>query len=110
MKRIQELSDLYEYRWGKEPDILAMPSTIDQRQLADVLERIVDTGESVMVGYDLCYNGEAYSDILKQLKPNPRVPFVNCHVDPDIRDNNRKTAIAGWKPAFGQCEAAQGLL
>ena len=51
MKRIYELSDLYEYRWGKEPDILAMPSTIDQRQLADVLERIVDTGESVMVGY-----------------------------------------------------------
>ena len=59
---------------------------------------------------DLCYNGETYSDILKQLKPNPREPFLNCHVDPDIRDNNRKAAIVGWKPAFGQCEAAQGLL
>ena len=59
---------------------------------------------------DLCYNGETYSDILKQLKPNHREPFLNCHVDPDIRDNNRKAAIAGWKPAFGQCEAAQGLL
>lgn len=57
---------------------------------------------------DLCYNGEKYSDILKQL--NPRKSFDHCHIDPDIRDNNRVEAVDGWKPAFGQSEAAQGLL
>lgn len=57
---------------------------------------------------DLCYNGEKYSDILKQLKPKGE--FENCHIDPDIRDNNRVVVIKGWKPAFGQCDAAQGLL
>ncbi|MBQ9383770.1 MAG: hypothetical protein IJT87_06000 [Ruminiclostridium sp.] len=57
---------------------------------------------------DLCYNGERYSYILKQLKPHKN--FTNCHIDPDIRDDNRVSPIAGWRPAFGQSEAAQGLL
>ncbi|WP_044973609.1 hypothetical protein [Ruminococcus sp. HUN007] len=57
---------------------------------------------------DLCYNGEKYSDILNQL--SPKRAFTKCHVDPDIRDNNRISPINGWKPAFGQCDAAQGML
>ncbi len=57
---------------------------------------------------DLSYNGEKYSDILNQL--SPKKTFTKCHVDPDIRDNIRIPAIKEWKPAFGQCEAAQGTL
>lgn len=56
MKKINELSELYEQRWGKEVDFLAMPSTIHQGQIAEILERIVDTGESIMVGYQKLFN------------------------------------------------------
>ena len=40
---------------------------------------------------DLWYNGEKYSDIMKQLKP--KANFENCHVDPDIRDDNRVVIV-----------------
>ena len=56
---------------------------------------------------DLNYNGVSYSDILHQLRPNKE--YNNCHIDPDIRDN-RYSTVVGWKPAFGQIGAAQGLL
>ena len=57
---------------------------------------------------DLEYAENKYSDILKQLLPNKS--FNSCHVDPDIRDNNRKLSIDNWKAAFGQSGAAQGVL
>ena len=56
----------------------------------------------------LQYNGYTYSEILKQLKPSK--VYDRCHVDPDIREGNRIKVIPGWKPAFGQINAAQGLL
>lgn len=56
---------------------------------------------------DVAWNGITYADILKQI--SPRKTYTNCHLDPDIRDN-RINKIKGWKPAFGQTGAAQGLL
>lgn len=53
------------------------------------------------------WNGQLYSDILKQISPK-RV-YDKCHVDPDIREN-RINRIDGWKPAFGQTGSAQGVL
>lgn len=57
---------------------------------------------------DLHWTGATYSDILSELCP--KKIFVNCHVDPDIRVNNRVKSIENWSPAFGQIGAAQGLL
>lgn len=52
-------------------------------------------------------NGKSYAAILQQLNPKSDVP-VNCHLDPDIRCNIRKTKPSGeWLPAFGQISAAQ---
>ena len=56
---------------------------------------------------DIAWNGISYADILKQI--NPKDEYTTCHLDPDIRDN-RIHPIDGWKPAFGQISAAQGLL
>ena len=56
----------------------------------------------------LALNGIKYSDLLDDLNPNGAYQY--CHVDPDIRDNCRIHPVPGWKPAFGQCGSAQGLL
>lgn len=59
--------------------------------------------------YDgLAYGGINYADILKQLRPGKT--YNHCHVDPDIRPNLRTKDVVGWEPAFGQIDAAQGLL
>lgn len=56
MARIEELSQKYEYNWGKEVDYTGMPSGISQDRLAIILERIVETGESVLVGWEKCFS------------------------------------------------------
>lgn len=56
---------------------------------------------------NLCWRGTTYEEILRQI--SPKKSFDRCHVDPDIREN-RVPSINGWKPAFGQIGAAQGLL
>jgi len=56
---------------------------------------------------DIQFKGMSYADILRQLASN--ATFTTCHLDPDIRDN-RILPVDGWKPAFGQIGAAQGLL
>ena len=59
--------------------------------------------------YDgLAYKDMNYADILKQLRPGKT--YTHCHVDPDIRPNLRSRDVDGWAPAFGQIDAAQGLL
>lgn len=47
LQRASELCDLYYTRWGKEVDLIALPYDID---IVETLERIVDTGESPIVG------------------------------------------------------------
>lgn len=58
---------------------------------------------------DLSYNGISYADIIKQLKPNNPVIKEECHLDPDIR-KDVTCRIEGWKPAFGQIDAARSHL
>jgi hypothetical protein len=57
---------------------------------------------------DLRYGESTYADILRQLAPKAR--YASCHLDPDIREGVRAEAVEGWKPAFGQIDAAQGYL
>lgn len=57
---------------------------------------------------DLSYNGLTYAELLEQL--NPKQTYDCCHIDPDIRENNRVEDISGWVPAFGQMSSAQGVL
>ena len=58
---------------------------------------------------DLSHDGVSYADIIKQLKATNPVVDVDCHLDPDIR-GEITTRIDGWKPAFGQIDAAQSHL
>lgn len=51
LKEICELSDKYEYRWGKSVDHVGMPITIDQHRLVLALRIMVDTGDSILVAY-----------------------------------------------------------
>lgn len=52
LKRINELSREYERRWGKQVDYMASPSNLSQEKLLLILQRIVDTGESILVGLE----------------------------------------------------------
>lgn len=52
MQRIEELNKEYERRWGKPVDYLIKPAGLTQESLVIVLERIVDTGESILVGWN----------------------------------------------------------
>ena len=66
---------------------------------------IPSKGDKVLYG-GLKHKGQTYADIIQQLKPGNPVIEEECHLDPDIR----KEIIArtdGWKPAFGQINAAR---
>lgn len=52
--------------------------------------------------------GGSYYDAWKALKSGGYKEY-SCHLDPDIRRGIRRECN-GWKPAFGQCDAAQGHL
>lgn len=52
LNRIRELRDLYEYNWGQKLQIPTYPPDIDQELMIKILERIVETGESLLVGYN----------------------------------------------------------
>ncbi|MBQ3125186.1 MAG: hypothetical protein IJC09_07200 [Clostridia bacterium] len=52
MKEIQELEAIYEKRWGKPVDFIGMPSTITQESFLLVMRLIIETGESVLVGFE----------------------------------------------------------
>lgn len=57
---------------------------------------------------ELGYGGYGYGALLGQL--NPKGAYARCHVDPDLRGDIRLAPVPGWKPAFGQIGAAQGVL
>lgn len=50
--RFNELLALYEFNWGKRLDFIDMNFSITQEELVKVLEIIVETGESVLVGFE----------------------------------------------------------
>ena len=51
MQEAIKLGKLYESRWGKEVDFVGMPPNLGQHNLLLVMRLIVDTGDSVLVGY-----------------------------------------------------------
>lgn len=55
MEKIEELMQKYKYNWGKEVDFTCRMPYMSQDRLVVVLERIVETGESVLVGWDKCF-------------------------------------------------------
>ena len=55
LDKIEELLEKYKYNWGRKVDLNCMPFGISQEKLIVVLERIVETGESVLVGWNKCY-------------------------------------------------------
>ena len=52
LKQIKQLEQEYEYNWGKKVDYSVIPKGISQEKLVIILERIVDTGESILVGWE----------------------------------------------------------
>lgn len=56
---------------------------------------------------DLVYGGQSYTKILEDLKfkGDP-----NCHIDPDLSDDRRKTPIDEWCPVFGQINSSAAYL
>lgn len=54
-ERIEELSQKYQHNWGKEVELDYTIPGMSQERYVVVLERIVETGESVLVGWDKCF-------------------------------------------------------
>lgn len=52
LKQIKILEEQYEYNWGKKVDYIIQPKGMTRETLALTLERIVETGESLLVGYN----------------------------------------------------------
>lgn len=55
-KKIIELCSLYEKNWGCKVYFGILPPYITQEKMLVVLERIVDAGESILVGYNKCFS------------------------------------------------------
>ncbi|MBR4461234.1 MAG: macro domain-containing protein [Erysipelotrichaceae bacterium] len=56
---------------------------------------------------DLSYKGRSYRSIMEELCPRRSFSGLLCHLDPDIRKNNRLVYPDDWVPAFGQADTAQ---
>ncbi len=54
--QIQLLEQKYEHNWGRKVDYTVLPQGLSQEKLTVILERIVDTGESVLVGWNRVFN------------------------------------------------------
>ncbi len=55
LEQLNSLCELYKHRWGKEVDYTSLPRSITQENLLVILKRIVDTGESILVGYNMIF-------------------------------------------------------
>lgn len=42
----------YKENWGKDVDYTILPKGITQEMLVTILERITETGESILIGYE----------------------------------------------------------
>lgn len=66
-----------------------------------------------LIKYDeLFYKDKSYLEIIRELRPTSEKIQLNttAHLDPDLRKNIYNQRSENWKPAFGQCDAAQGAL
>ena len=55
LEKMEELLQKYKYNWGREIDLTCMPIGISQEKFVVVLERIVETGESLLIGWNKCF-------------------------------------------------------
>jgi|GEM_PF-1391199 len=62
LERIEILLKTYEKNWGKQLDLLDRPAKMTQDDLAEVLELIVETGESLLVGWAKCQKGNHHDN------------------------------------------------
>ncbi|MDE7297913.1 MAG: hypothetical protein K2N94_03655 [Lachnospiraceae bacterium] len=53
--RVEELMQKYKYIWGREIEMSFMPPGMTKEKFVVVLERITETGESVLVGWKKCF-------------------------------------------------------
>lgn len=60
LHQVSELCKRYHDRWGKEVDLLALPVGIN---IVETLERIIDTGESPIVGWAKINEGKRISNM-----------------------------------------------
>lgn len=51
-QKVEELSAQYEHNWGKKIDETFIPPVKSHETMILILERIVETGESLLVGYN----------------------------------------------------------
>lgn len=56
LEKISILEQKYKETWGIDVDYTIIPPGITQEKLVDVLERIIDTGESITVGFSKIKN------------------------------------------------------
>mgnify|MGYP006906609516 FL=1 len=56
LEKIRILEQKYKETWGINVDYTIIPSGMTQEKLVEVLERIVDTGESIIVGFNKIKN------------------------------------------------------
>ena len=56
LKRIYQLNQKYYETWGCEVNYSIIPPGMTQEKCVKVLERIIMTGESLLVGYKKLYN------------------------------------------------------
>ena len=52
LERIRVLEKKYKENWGKDVDYTILPKRITQEMLVTILERITETGESILTGYE----------------------------------------------------------
>ena len=56
LDKIKILEQEYMENWGRNVDYTAIPIEMTQEKMVEVLERIKDTGESVLVGFNRIKN------------------------------------------------------
>lgn len=56
IRQIQILEQNYEFNWGRKVDYTVLPQGLSQEKLVAILERIANTGESVLVGWNRINN------------------------------------------------------
>ena len=52
LEKIKTLENEYNKNWGKSVDYTIIPQGVTQEKMVEILERIVNTGESILVGYE----------------------------------------------------------
>lgn len=52
LERIRVLEKKYKENWVKDVDYTILPKGITQEMLVTILERITETGESILTGYE----------------------------------------------------------